>query len=953
MPTYGSVNISKGYYNNGTDTIISSDTQASLSDLKTGQTVGCKNTLFMTSASGTVAPYISSNNAPTGTFDVYAALNTPIYLNWTKEYIAGGAEIDPELSFVNSGYRGNYTTIGSPAISSAYVASDFSASNYLTTKNSIDFSNASTWEFITKVTVGSTSTDQKIIYGSGINFGIGSSGMCRIWLSSNGGSSWFIDSDVKEGSYFDGKWVKLDFTGSQYRVWSSTDGSSWTYWKGISSSTKVGPATVLEFGNHNGEYWRGSIDLTETYITIDGVEVWKAVEQIEPAISTQKALLYDNANDKTFWYPSETSVTLADVKSEQTVGMKNNLYLTNVTGSPAASITFCEGTPSGVTEYYQQPEYVWLNSSKDTILGVQEEPDEIDINLASTIIESYTIVGSPTISSEYVASNFSGSNYLTLPITIDSTDNTWEVGIDFTLTSSDPQHIFGVTNGDNAVIISAEYGVIRTYLSSGSGWDIAGAVGDYSYSLNTHYYVKLQFTGTNYILSVSTDKVNWTESANISSSTKIASGKTLYLGSCWDRNSQYLRGSMDLKNCYIKKDGAEVWRAVEGVTTTDYIVNGSPTITDEYVASGFNSSNYIQVNTLSSYSDFEYTTVVTPTATSGQNVIESNNRSTSYSMARIRDGYFGIWGPSQGWCSTGNAPASSGSTYWAKCVYDSSTLKLYVTGYTEGVNPPSDLSNWTLAGEVTDSSDVSGYGSYFTYETFFGFNKGYGEEFHGSIDLKHTSLKVNGAKVWEAVSTPSTNSIEVSQDHYWSYLQGDSYDAQGATLAVSGMSPSALTGHILVDTSGTLSYSEDANISQSALLPTKAYTGYDITFTDNTYTSIQSIDKVGTKCRIYSSNVDTETRSQLFVAIPVTEYEEGFEGGSLPYKAVVQSLFGLSTPLEYTTTDSFVVTTTPGILDYYNPTEDKFYIYSTIGVWTGFRALSYSGDAYILDSTGA
>ena len=98
MPTYGSVNISKGYYNNGTNTIISSDTQASLSDIKTGQTVGCKNTLFMTSASGTVAPYITSENAPTGTFDVSVALNTPIYLNWTKEYIAGGVLIEPDVT---------------------------------------------------------------------------------------------------------------------------------------------------------------------------------------------------------------------------------------------------------------------------------------------------------------------------------------------------------------------------------------------------------------------------------------------------------------------------------------------------------------------------------------------------------------------------------------------------------------------------------------------------------------------------------------------------------------------------------------------------------------------------------------------------------------------------------------------------------------------------------------
>lgn len=203
--------------------------------------------------------------------------------------------------------------------------------------------------------------------------------------------------------------------------------------------------------------------------------------------------------------------------------------------------------------------------------------------------ENYTVVGSPTITDEYIGSNWSSSNYLTLPVTLDSTDNTWEVFTNFkTTSSSNYQYPFGVTKGNDAIIIGVDDGKIVMYLSSGSGWDIASAQGTYSISLNTLYYVKLQFTGTNYILSVSTDKENWTVSANVSSSTKISSGKTLYLGSSWSMSENYLRGEIDLKDCYIKKNGSIAW---EAVTEELVDVSGSVEISKGYYSDGSNKIN--------------------------------------------------------------------------------------------------------------------------------------------------------------------------------------------------------------------------------------------------------------------------------------------------------------------------------------------------------------------------
>lgn len=767
----GSINISKGYYNNGTYKIITQGTTASLTDLKQNQTVGCKNDLYMTTASGTVAPYITSLAAPTGTFDATVKLDTPVYLDWTKEYIAGGAEIAPEWSFSNGGILTDYTLVGTPTIDSDYIASNFSSRNAVAATVTLDTSKP--WELRTKITTGSNvSTRQKFVGGvNGVDCKVPTlefrSSRVYVCIPNTSGNGWLAEVDTSyvvssSTSY----WFKYGWTGTTYFLQVSTDGTTYSSIYSWNSSTaayhsdsyKVGFGNDLYMSNDQFPFY-GSIDLKLCSFDIEGTLAWAAVFADEKKIVTQKALAYDSVADKTYWYPQETAVTLVDVKAAQTVNMKNHLYCTNTTGSSTAYFTFCEGTPSGVTEYYQQPEYVWLNSSKDTILGIQEEPDEIELEET-------------------------------------------------------------------------------------------------------------------------------------------------------------------------------------GITTTNYTVTGSPTITDDYIAT-FSSGSLINPNTQWTYSGSPWAVELkftTPSSYAGGNGVCLFRWGDDDCMIFLNSGGYVV---GCGWSSYPRVAVSLNTTYWLKVEYDGTNLNMYLS--TTGEYPVTP----------TDSSSSPAYWPSNNVSTVLGAKWAGSETFNGSIDLKEVRWYSNGTKVWEAVSVSSPTSVETSQDHYWTYLQGVTYDAQGSTLAISGMSPSALTGHILVDTSGTLSYSEDTDISQSALLPTKAYTGYDVTFTDNTYTAIQSVDKVGTKCRIYSSNIDAETGSQLFVALPVTEYEEGFEGGNLPYKSVVQSLLGLKTPLEYTTTDSFVVTTTPGgFVDYYNPTEDKFYVYET-GIYTGFRALSYSGDAYILDSTGA
>lgn len=103
--------------------------------------------------------------------------------------------------------------------------------------------------------------------------------------------------------------------------------------------------------------------------------------------------------------------------------------------------------------------------------------------------------------------------------------------------------------------------------SDGSTWNIGEVLGTHTVQLNTVYWLKLVFTGTNYIFSYSLDGETWVEDVNIASTTPVyqQSGSSNYsaLGSSiapayadcsWE-------GDIYLEDCYYVVDGTEVWRA--------------------------------------------------------------------------------------------------------------------------------------------------------------------------------------------------------------------------------------------------------------------------------------------------------------------------------------------------------------------------------------------------------
>lgn len=198
-------------------------------------------------------------------------------------------------------------------------------------------------------------------------------------------------------------------------------------------------------------------------------------------------------------------------------------------------------------------------------------------------LSKFTVVGSPTISDDGVASGFSASNYINTGYQLNNTSSSWQINSKFNFSTLGNLTIFcssylnNSATYNNPILVNIQQnGKIRLNLSSTYNYgsllpDIAANItGNNTYETNTDYYIRLKFTGTQYILSYSLDGINYTDDIVITSSTQVAVG-TLYIGIRLFVGTigNYFIGSIDLKSFAIWADGVPVFNG--NITGTDTI----------------------------------------------------------------------------------------------------------------------------------------------------------------------------------------------------------------------------------------------------------------------------------------------------------------------------------------------------------------------------------------------
>lgn len=225
---------------------------------------------------------------------------------------------------------------------------------------------------------------------------------------------------------------------------------------------------------------------------------------------------------------------------------------------------------------YQTVHYIVKKSNFATVRGaytMDETDEELNVTLEPSTDRWYT--------------NFDPSCYITIPNATIGTADAWEQ-VWHVRTGNKVNASHYVNSGDDAMY--ADFGISELYWkfflsSNNSDWDITGTngVGSLRAQRVTNYWVKMEFTGTQYIMSVATDDEHdmdqWTVTGTLDSTTKVYPITTYRVGVNSDASWSWF-GYIDMGNSYIKVnhkvDGQDNWTYdYNGLTAepgTDFIL---------------------------------------------------------------------------------------------------------------------------------------------------------------------------------------------------------------------------------------------------------------------------------------------------------------------------------------------------------------------------------------------
>ena len=389
-------------------------------------------------------------------------------------------------------------------------------------------------------------------------------------------------------------------------------------------------------------------------------------------------------------------------------------------------------------------------------------------------ISKVTVVGSPTITSDGVASGFdsANANNIQIPTAIISqiaTANTWKVEVGGTIQESgstyanvrsdnnqryDLIHLNRYANGFMFVCCLDENGAtvsknIHITFSN-----------DYN---NKAYKATLEFTGTKYIATVQFgDGEVLTNS--LDSTYKI---KFFNYGDNFELGYKCINGSINLKDFKIYVDGQLVFQPVkptyslerrkEGYDPSKFTVVGTPNITEYGVASGFSSKssgteNYLTLPTVFNPQDKSWKIIIK--ATIGEWVSGSPYKSLLGTSIQGRDTQgvalaLGTGNSIACWLSSTGTGWNIGTIrkYFPDIIGNTYYFKIEFTGAKYELSYSENKTNWNILGSIESSTPI--YVS--SQPLAIGDNK-YNNAastcWTGSIDLPSISITVDGKEVF-------------------------------------------------------------------------------------------------------------------------------------------------------------------------------------------------------------
>ena len=360
------------------------------------------------------------------------------------------------------------------------------------------------------------------------------------------------------------------------------------------------------FDGSSEYFWNGAINLNMFIVYIDGKLAYEPCLYIPYTQSKTGSKIVENVyRNRVYELYAQTGKAeyyTLDIENENITLPLGEIY--GLITSKADTVNVANKSLEDLTDDGN----ALINNSKAWITGkLTDDKTTYDaikkLSVSTFDLSKFTVVGSPTITDDGVASGFSASNHLLIPQLIPTPTNSLKI----TLKCNIGQVVKTVRNFIGGWYYNDD-NTLRFYTNSSGKFYISNNRTETeitSLTNNTTYNFVFELTTTH--LKVSVDGVTvFNQDVTISFSALPLTN--FYLGRMRNIYSWYLEGgSIDLKQFSIIVDGVEVFSGnrteLDVIKADNFEVVGSPDISDDGVASGFSKSNYLTMSHNISYSN--------------------------------------------------------------------------------------------------------------------------------------------------------------------------------------------------------------------------------------------------------------------------------------------------------------------------------------------------------------
>ncbi len=417
---------------------------------------------------------------------------------------------------IGTGVYDNYNVIGSPIVNTTTgIVSGFGTSNYLTT-DGLTLNNSV--EFVFKFTTGTDITSFQNIFASyPLTEMYIENGDLKIW-SETTSNAISCGSVLENFTYYGKVVIENGVAILSY----STDGVTYTGDVSISDTENASNYTNIGFGVSGilERYFRGSIDLSESYIKINGNLWWSPMPTEDKWLANKS--IYDYSATGLY------ADTLDFAKSY--VGVNDSEYHKYV--NPKVCLMPIDGGETITTYSLNATEIGNINFNTDT----------------------------------GVASGFSSVDYLQLPYVIPSSFSTMEIVVKF--------KAFKI-EGDDYPIINQLHAVRDIFIEGRSKkvcqWNGSERIeGQTIISEDMYYTLKITSNGVTNNIFVN-DNLEFSTTSDIFKNVELCFGGTA-------AGQQYFPGFIDLNSCYIKINNEILWRGANSTVKEHQYITAKETI---------------------------------------------------------------------------------------------------------------------------------------------------------------------------------------------------------------------------------------------------------------------------------------------------------------------------------------------------------------------------------------